>query len=135
MSLATRRLSWALALSLGLNLFLVGFGVMRWMERRDSHRQRRERRAQAEALLGAATQEMIEQRGKIASTRNKVVTVLSAQEFSQDRAFNALGELRTVISVAQELLHEQIVQRFPKIPVEQRKKFAEEHFTRPQRDD
>ena len=135
MSLATRRLSWALALSLGLNLFLIGFGVMRWIERRDSHKQRRERREQVEALLGAPTQEMIEQRGKIASTRNKVVTVLSAEQFSQDRAFNALGELRTVISVAQELMHEKIVQRFPKIPTAERKKFAEEQFARPHRDD
>ena len=135
MSLATRRLSWALALSLGLNLFLIGFGVMRWMERRDPHKQRRERREQIEALLGPPTADMIEQRGKIAATRKKVVTVLSAETFSQDRAFNALAELRTVISVAQELLHEQIVSRFPNTPVEQRKKFAEQHFSRPQRDD
>jgi len=134
-SLATRRLSWALALSLGLNLFLVGFGVTRWMERRDPQKDRRERREQVEALLGAATPEMLEQRGKIASTRKRVVAMLSAEPFHQDRAFVALSELRSVVSVAQELLHEQILHRFPSLPVEQRAKFAQEHFSRPHRDD
>jgi hypothetical protein len=134
-SLATRRLSWALALSLGLNLFLVGFGVMRWMEQRDAQHSRRARREKAEALLGAPTEEMIAQRGKIAATRKRVVDMLSAEQFSQDRAFNALAELRTVISVAQELLHEQIVHRFPNISLEQRRQFAEEHFARSHRED
>lgn len=134
MSLATKRLSWALAVSLGLNLFLVAFGVMRFLERRDPHRDRHERRAQAEAALGAPTPAMREQRAKLSATRQRVMTVLSADPFEPEAARTALGDLRSDVTAAQELLHQQILERFPKLPPAARRGFAQRQFARMHRE-
>ncbi|MET0339380.1 MAG: periplasmic heavy metal sensor [Polyangiales bacterium] len=134
MSLATKRLSWALAFSLGLNLFLVAFGVMRWVERRDPRRERHERRAQVEAVLGAATPAMKEQRAKLAATRARVMTQLGADKFDAEASRAALEALRRDVTAAQELLHGQILERFPTLDAGARRGFAQRQFARPHRE-
>ena len=127
----TKRLGWVLAISLGLNLFLVGFGAMRFLGSDNPRATARERRNErVEELLGPPTAEMREARKRIAENREAVLGRLSAEKFNQDQAFLALSELRTSIMMAQELLHEQILHRFPSVPVEERRKFAEAHFKR-----
>jgi hypothetical protein len=130
-SSATKRMGWVLAISLGLNLFLVGFGAMRFLGGNTPRAEARERsNERVEELLGPPTREMREQRVRIVQNREAARAQLSAEKFNRDTAFLALSELRTSIMMAQELLHEQILEKFPKVPLEERKKFADAHFFR-----
>ena len=85
-------------------------------------------------MLGAPTPAMREQRAKLATSRHQVMTTLGAPRFDPEAAGTALGALRGDVTSTQELLHQQILQRFPTLDQAARRTFAERQFARPRRE-
>lgn len=131
MTPALKRLSWMLALSLGLNVFLLGFESARWLQRRahssaDAHREPHSMRR----LLGPPTPELRTQRGELRAARQQVGAALEADPFDRERMANALAKLRETTGEGQRKLHEHLLARVATLPLEQRRQFARSRFFR-----
>lgn len=117
-----KRLSWALALSIGLNLFLVGFGVARAWRTHAHHRPALMR------ALGPPTPELRAQHQALRTARQHVGEALEAEPFDAERVEQALATLRETASHSQELLHQRLVERAAKMPPAERRKLADQRF-------
>jgi hypothetical protein len=118
-----KRLSWALALSVGLNLFLLGFGAARVWRGRAGHRPALMR------LLGPPTPALRAQRDELNAARRRVGDALEAEPFDRERAERALVDLRASAARGQELLHQRLLERAAQMTREQRRKLAEQRYT------
>ncbi len=117
-----KRLSWALALSVGLNLFLVGFGAARAWRARPNHR------PALMHLLGPPTPDLRAQHEQLNDARRKVGDALEAEPYERDRTEKALRELRGTAARGQELLHQHLLERADRMSPEQRRKLATQRF-------
>ena len=131
MTPALKRLRWALALSLALNVFLLGFASARWLQRR-SHwsADARHKEHPMRRLLGPATPELRAQRGELRAARREVGDALEAEPFDRERMARALAKLREETSEGQRKLHERLLERAATLSLEQRRQFAESRFFR-----
>jgi hypothetical protein len=118
-----KRLSWALALSIGLNLFLVGFGVARAWRAHGDHRPGLMR------VLGPPTPALRAQHQELNAARRQVGEALEAEPFDRGRAERALTELRKTAGRSQELLHQRLLERAAQMTPEQRHKLAAVRFS------
>lgn len=130
MSSLTKRLSWALALSVALNLFLIGFGSARFM-RREAHGaelRARFKREHPRLLLGAPTPELREQRRALELSRKQVADALLAEPYDRARLAEALRALRETTQRGQALLHEHLLGHAATLSAEQRRSLAQRRF-------
>jgi uncharacterized membrane protein len=127
-----KRLSWALALSVGLNVFLLGFGTARWFQRRahssvdDAPRGPRG----THGIFGAPTPELRAKRSELRAARGQVGEALESEPFDRERMEEALANLREKTADGQRELHEHLLQRISTLPLEQRKRFAKSRYFR-----
>lgn len=128
MSVWMKRLSWGLALSLGLNLFLLGYGSARLLALGGpEHAGGRERMGE---LLGPPTPAMRTQHAALRAARRRVGDVLTAEPFDPAALKAALGELRETTNRGQEQLHERLLERIDTMPPEERRELARRRFHR-----
>jgi uncharacterized membrane protein len=117
-----KRLSWALALSVGLNLFLVGFGVARALRAHGEHR------PGLMHVLGPPTPALRAQHQELKAARRQVGEALQAEPFERARAEQALAALRKTAARSRELLHQRLLERAAQMSPEQRHKLAALRF-------
>jgi hypothetical protein len=118
-----KRLSWALAISVGLNLFLVGFGLTRaWRMHGMGHR------PGLMHMLGEPTPELHAQHQALNAARKRVADALEAEPYDRARTERALGELRANVTRGQELLHRRLLERADELSPAQRHKIASQRF-------
>jgi uncharacterized membrane protein len=129
----TKRLSWALAVSLALNLFLLGFGSARWLRREahgaDRHGSAHERR-ELPKLFGEPTPELRAQHRALRDARRQVGEAIEAEPYQAARTESALAELRETTRRGQELLHAKLLERVAKLSPEERQTLARKRFLR-----
>jgi uncharacterized membrane protein len=134
-----KRLSWLLALSLGLNLFLIAYGGARWLRRPDAraahgelhaHSGMGEHRGRLGPLLGPPTPVLREQHQALGEARRAVGAALQAEPFDAEALRTALAVLRTKTSQGQELLHQKLVERASQMSVSERTELARSRFVR-----
>lgn len=132
MSSVAKRLSWALALSLGLNLFLLGLGSARWLHRRASYADEamHHDRPHLPRFLGPPTPELREQHEALRAARRKVGSALEAEPYDPRALSEALVELRAITSRGQELLHAHLLAHAAKLSAAERRALAESRFLR-----
>jgi hypothetical protein len=125
-----RRLSWALALSIGLNLFLLGFGIARaWRSHGgppDPHGGERGRPGLARML--GPTPELRAQRQELGEARRRVAEALGAEPYQRARTEQALRELRDVVRRGQELLHRRLLERADQLTPSERRELATQRY-------
>lgn len=117
-----KRLSWALALSIGLNLFLVGFGAARAWRARPEHR------PGLMHALGPPTPALRAQHDELVAARRRVGEALEAEPFDRKQAEQALAELREIAARSQGALHEHLVDRAAKMTPAERHRLAGTRF-------
>lgn len=138
MSVLAKRLSWLLALSLGLNLFFIAYGGARWLRRPaahgaevHAHEGRGERRGRGLGpLLGPPTPELRDQHRALSEARRAVGVALQAEPFDANKLTSALTALRTTTSRGQDLLHQKLVERASQMSVSERTELAKSRFVR-----
>ena len=138
MSVLAKRLSWLLALSMGLNLFFIAYGGARWLRCSDAHgvevhahEGRSEHRGRGlGTLLGPPTPELRDQHRALSEARRAVGVALQAEPFDAGTLRTALTALRTTTSRGQELLHQKLVERASQMSVSQRTELAKSRFVR-----
>lgn len=138
MGTLTRRLSWALALSIGLNLFLLGFGGARWWRMQRPHEAPHAEPHDGPHGRGHAvwrrlvppTPELRAQHRTLSDARQAVRDALTAEPYDGAQLERTLGALRATTSKSQELLHERLVQEAAKLTPEQRRELANSRFVR-----
>jgi uncharacterized membrane protein len=118
-----KRLSWVLALSIGLNLCLVGFGVARGWRAHPAHH-----RPGLMHVLGPPTPALRAQHEELTAARRRVGEALQAEPYDRARAEQALAALRTSAARGQELLHQRLLERAAQMSPEQRRKLADLRF-------
>ncbi len=128
-SLATR-LSWALALSLGLNLFLLGMGAARWFHPHAPYAEHRGPHGRPGRFLGPPTPELRAQHDALREARARVGMALEAEPFDAKALSEALAALRSVTGRSQELLHAHLLERAPELSPSDRRALAESRFLR-----
>ena len=133
MSSVTKRLSWGLALSLALNLFLLGFGSARWL-RHDAHgaegRGPGHPHRELPRLLGPPTPELRAQHRTLHEARREVGEVLAREPYQRAELEAALLRLRQTTARSQELLHQHLIERASALSPEERRAFARKRFVR-----
>lgn len=131
MSPLLRRLSWALALSLGLNVFLIGFATSRFVrgERRDRMHEGPPRGAMRR-VLGEPTPALMAHRGELRAARVAVAEALETEPLDRARLKSALDRLRMETSEGQAALHERLLERASELPLEQRRELAKSRLLR-----
>ena len=128
MSIWMKRLSWALALSLGLNLFLLGYGSARMLQLGGpGHAGARERMSE---FLGPPTAALREQHRALRTARKRVGDALVAEPFDVEELRGALAALRETTSRGQEQLHERLLERVEQLPPEERRELSRRRFQR-----
>lgn len=133
---ALKRLRWALALSLGLNVFLIGFVSARWLQRRtdtSAHEVRHDRRDGMRSRWRHPSPEMRAQHEELSAARRQVADALAAEPFDRERLQRALEKLRTETGAGQALLHEQLLERASQGSHEERKALAQSRWFRGRR--
>jgi uncharacterized membrane protein len=139
-SLVTKRLSWALALSLLLNLFLLAYGVTRWARgsaaydapqpgvHHEGGRHLGERGLGR--LLGPPTPELRGQHRALRDARRAVGDALKAEPYDRVRLEQALTRLRETTGSSQVLLHQKLLERAGELSADERDKLAKSRFVR-----
>ncbi|HEY6876396.1 MAG TPA: periplasmic heavy metal sensor [Polyangiales bacterium] len=119
-----KRLSWALAISIGLNLFLLGFGAARaWRGHGGpAHRPGLMR------MLGPPSPELRAQHHELEAARKRVAEAFAAEPYDRTRAEHALADLRARVTRSQELLHQHLLERADTLPPEERRRLAGQRF-------
>lgn len=132
MSSVTKRLSWALALSIGLNLFLVGFGSSRWLRARSPRGAWHGPGAEhgLARFLGPSMAELREQHRGLIDARRAVAAALQAEPYDAKQLQQALSTLRATTSKSQLALHERLLERAPTLTLEERRELAKSRFVR-----
>lgn len=131
MSSVTKRLSWALALSIGLNLFLVGFGSSRWLRARsrgDAHGRGGEHGLAR--FLGPSMTELRAQHRSLIEARRGVAAALQAEPYDARQLEAALSALRASTTKSQQALHERLLERAPTLSADERRELAKSRFVR-----
>jgi Heavy-metal resistance len=126
-STVIRRLSWALALSVGLNLFLLGFGATRAWRMHGVHAEHG--RPGLMRMLGPPTPALRAQHEELTAARKRVGAALEAEPYDRARAARALEELRATAGHGQELLHQRLLERADQLTPEQRHQLAAQRFS------
>jgi len=133
-SVVVRRLGWLLALSMGLNLFLLAYGGARWLRRPDAYGAHEGRAGHhgrgLGPLLGPPTPELRGQHRALSEARRSVGLSLEAEPFDAQKLSDALATLRATTSRGQELLHQRLIERASQMPAEERAKLAQSRFVR-----
>lgn len=134
MSVAGKRLGVLLALSLGLNLFLLAYGGARWLRRPDTsalHAGRGEHHGRGLGpLLGPPSPELRGQHRALSEARRNVGLALEAEPFDPEKLSLALAALRSSTSRSQEMLHQKLIERAAQLPPDARAKLAKSRFVR-----
>jgi len=125
-STVIKRLSWALALSVGLNLFLLGFGATRAWRMHDAHAQHG--RPGLMRMLGPPTPALRAQHDALNAARKRVGVALDAEPYERAQAERALAELRVSATRGQELLHQRLLERADKLSPAERHQLAAQRF-------
>lgn len=134
MSPALKRLSWALALSLGLNVFLLGHESSRWF-----HQQRAEEvhggrpRGPMHRMFGEPSPALLSHRSELRAARRAVAEALESDPLDRERLKSALARLREETSEGQAALHERLIERAGELPLEQRRELAQSRLLRERR--
>jgi hypothetical protein len=127
-----KKLVWALGISLGLNLFLLGFGVARQLGPHpfpgghpagDHPGDGFGKRGPAR-WFGPHAPALRAQRGELLRAREKVGEALRAEPFDREALTAALLELRKASSQAQTQLHEALIETAQRLSPEERKNLA-----------
>jgi len=133
-SVVGRRLGMLLALSIGLNLFLLAYGGARWLRRPDPsgvHESRAERHGRGLGpLLGPPTPELRGQHRALSEARRNVGLALEAEPFDPEKLRLALSALRSTTSRGQEMLHQKLIERAAQLSPDERAKLAKSRFVR-----
>ncbi len=138
-----KRLSIALLISGGINLFLIGFGVSQWLSHRGQSRMEAEPRVgppsrlfHAEAVFGADAdpkfrrflgkhrEQLRPQRRALRRARRKVDEALTAKVFEREELERALAELRKQTGSTQVSLHAALVDLASQLTYEERRRLA-----------
>jgi uncharacterized membrane protein len=127
---ALKRLSWALALSLGLNVFLLGFSASRFARGGREHMHEGPPRGAMRRVLGEPTPELMAHRGDLREARRAVAEALETEPLDRARLKSALDRLRTETSEGQAALHERLLERASELPIEQRRELAQSRLLR-----
>ena len=131
MSPALKRLSWALALSLGLNVFLLGFSASRFARGgHEEHVHEGRPRGAMRRVLGEPTPELMAHRGDLREARRAVAEALETEPLDRARLKSALDRLRVETSEGQAALHERLLERASELPLEQRRELAQSRLLR-----
>ncbi|MDB4986042.1 MAG: hypothetical protein JWN04_1220 [Myxococcaceae bacterium] len=132
MNTLTKRLSWALALSLGLNLFLLGFGGSRWLRMHGRHREGAALHGPHAAgvwrTLVLNTPELRAQHHTLTDARRAVGAALRAEPYDAGKLAGALSALRNTTARSQEMLHQHLLEEAPSLSREQRRELAGSRF-------
>lgn len=114
MSPLVKKLAWGLALSVSLNLFLLGFGVARHLRPHAPPAMMAEGReldhAHATRWFGPHSAAMRTQRMEVQKARSSVVNALTAEPFQRETLESAFAALREVTSDGQKKLHDVLVE-------------------------
>jgi uncharacterized membrane protein len=135
-STVTKRLSWALALSIGLNLFLLGFGGSRWLRARSGHHASSVgangpgRGHGAPRWMGTPSPALREQHRSLIEARRAVGSALEHEPYEATQLERALTDLRSNTAKSQLLLHERLLERAPALSPEERRELANSRFLR-----
>jgi len=137
-SVLAKRLSWLLALSMGLNLFFIAYGGARWLRRpeaRGAELHARDGRGEHRGrglgpLLGPPTPLLRDQHRALSEARRSVGVALQAEPFDAEKLRAALTALRSKTSEGQELLHQKLVERASQMSVSERTELAKGRFVR-----
>ncbi len=131
MNSLTKKLAWAFALSAGLNLFLLGFGVARTVKTHSLHEgpprmQKSEPRGPGKAMraLGVYGPTMRAQREEVLRARKEVAEALAREPFDRQALASALEDLRNVTTAGQAKLHAALLETASKLPKEERERLA-----------
>jgi Spy/CpxP family protein refolding chaperone len=141
MTPTAKRLAIALAVSVAVNLFLVGFIAVRALHGGRAHERRhhhghflgprglgRDGDPQAEQAMRRAMQRreatFRAQGDKLRATRGTVSAAFQAEPFDPQALARALAELRTQTVESQRLMHESLVEVAPALSPEQRARLA-----------
>lgn len=129
----TKKLVWVLAISLGLNLFLLGFGVARMfgprhMAMAPEHEPGRMGPGKALRFFGPHAPALRAQRGEVLQARTAVAQALTREPFDRDALAKALSDLRAVTAEGQLKLHEVLLETAEKLPQDEREKLAHSHL-------
>ena len=126
----TKKLVWVLAISLGLNLFLLGFGAARMLKPHHSMGKppelEPESRGHGKALrfFGPHAHALRGQRRDVIAAREAVAQALTREPFDREALASALTHLREVTAQAQLRLHEVLLDTAEKLPRDEREKLA-----------
>ena len=135
MNSLTKKLIWALAVSVGLNLFLLGFSVARTVKTRpfsgrppmmQPEQRGPEQRGPGKALraFGPYRPTMRAQRDEVVRAREAVARALSREPFDRQALASALEDLRNVTLAGQVKLHDALLETAEKLPKEEREQLA-----------
>lgn len=136
MSPLTKKLSWALAISLGLNLFFLGFGVARRVPHpppppAPTHFDpRHDMGPGPRQWFGPHAPALREQHRAFKQARRAVADALSAEPFDAQALERALADFRKATAEGQEALHRALVERAKELSPEERRKLARGPFFR-----
>jgi uncharacterized membrane protein len=125
----TKKLVWALALSAGLNLFLLGFGVARVVKRPMGDRPpvpQMEHMGPGKVMraFGMHGPAMRAQREEVMEAREAVAQALVREPFDRAALASALENLRNVTAAGQVKLHTVLLETAEKLPHEERERLA-----------
>lgn|GEM_PF-5650213 len=124
-----KKLVWVLVASLGLNLFLLGFGAARWLRppRPISAQGEYEHQAlpgTALRMFGPHAPELRIQRRDVMQAREQVAQALTREPFDRAALVSALSNLRSVSAAGQLKLHQVLIDTAEKMPADERARLA-----------
>jgi hypothetical protein len=126
----TKKLVWALAISAGLNLFLLGFGVARTLKPRQlghkppMHEPEHMGPGKALRFMGPHAPALRGQRRELLEAREAVAQALTREPFDREALAGALLNLRNVTAAGQAKLHEVLLETAEKLPRDEREQLA-----------
>lgn len=129
MSSREKTLTWLLALSIGLNLFLLGYWVARpkapsgWRPSRHAV-ERPDAVPGLRQMLREHRPELREQRRALAAARQAVSEALVAEPFERERLEAAFAELRQHTNGMQEVMHRRLTDFAQGLPREDRERLV-----------
>jgi uncharacterized membrane protein len=129
-----KKLSWALAASLALNLFGLGYLAARSLRHhRPPHHARfegTEPGRPARHLFGPHIKELRTHHRHLKEARKQVAEALAAEPYDRTALDSALTRLRDVTAEGQRKLHQVLLDRAQELPLAERKKLAHGRFFR-----
>ncbi|MFT3926122.1 MAG: periplasmic heavy metal sensor [Myxococcales bacterium] len=123
-----KKLVWALAVSLGLNLFLLGFGAARWFGPKGPPPGQLAHGGMGPGkgmhMFGSHAPELRAQRREVLEAREAVAAALTREPFDKQALVDALSNLRNVTAAGQLKLHQVLVDTADKMPADERARLA-----------